>query len=109
MIHTLRETKRFLKESEGHGDLLVLMEDSKVCSKLLKMMNEALDVMLKRKRDQMLAVSVSITGPVRKKISNEKTDKIKAHEIESNQKLIETLEADLERLVNIKETLANPR
>ena len=108
VIHALKETKRFLGESERDTDLMGLMEENRLCTKLLKLMNDALEIMLRRKRDLLLTVSVGVTGPIKPKYSPQKVDKIKQHEIDSNNKLIEVLTADLERISGAKATLDNP-
>ena len=104
----MKETKRFLGESERDTDLMGLMEENRLCTKLLKLMNDALEIMLRRKRDLLLTVSVGVTGPIKPKYSPQKVDKIKQHEIDSNNKLIEVLTADLERISGAKATLDNP-
>lgn len=108
VIHALKETKRFLEVSEGSSDLMGVMELNRVCSRLLKMMNDALDIMLKRKRDNLLQATVGATGPIKPKYSPEKTDKIKQHEIDTNKKLIEALSSELERLSDARAIVSNP-
>lgn len=108
VVHALKETKRFLQLTESPTDLLGLMEKNRICSKLLKLMNDALEIMLNRKRESLLQVSNGITGPIRPKITSEKAEKIKKHEIEANKKLIDILTDELERLSDVKSTLANP-
>lgn len=108
-IHAVRETYNFLNSPDSKKSLIDLMEEHRVCSDLLKMLNQALEIMIQRKRDVLLQDNTYMNRVFsRKKFTPSAVEKIKLHEYESNKKLIEALRADLERISSTQDMVDNP-
>lgn len=109
VIHSLRETYAFLEVSQSKKRLIDVLQENQVCSNLLKMINESLNSMIARKRENLLRdgeIQRAFSKP--SKLQAERYAKVMSQEYESNVKLIEHLQNDLENLSMVKLTVDNP-